>query len=90
MLPGFFLPHALVPRHASALEVQVLDQLCKVKNEKRDGHTFKELHLDAIGHLLGDLVGDSWMLVMIGAGTPLALDGAPGSVFTTRIKLLCT
>lgn len=58
------------------------------KLRKRDGHTFEELHLDAVGHLLGDLVGDSRVLVMLRAGTPLALDGAPWSIFTTRIKLL--
>ena len=54
-----------------------------------DRHTFKELHLDAISHLLRNLVGDSWMLFMLGAGTPLALDGATRSIFTIKIKLLC-
>jgi hypothetical protein len=53
-----------------------------------DKYTFKELHLDAIGHLLRDLMGDGWMLFVLRAGAALALHGATRSIFTTRIKLL--
>ena len=51
--------------------------------------TFKELHLDTISHLLRYLMGDGRMLFMLRTGTPLALDGATWSVFTTKLKLLC-
>ena len=34
-------------------------------------------------------MGDGRMLFMLRTGTPLALDGATRSVFTTKLKLLC-